>query len=129
MSGSPTIVDIPVDQRLGQISAERCSKGHLYVCEDLKRKQLIVVAQRMRNIQACLEALFPCETASLASLYEASDLKLRKGRTGAWAVRRLAPDEASSYLDEKRRQYERAVIAATNPTNWQLHTNKNTCVS
>ena len=92
------------------------------MCEDMHRKQLIVVAQRMRNIQECLEELFPCESASLASLYEASDLKLRKGRTGAWAVRKLHPDEAPGYLDEKRRQYGRAVIAATNPIKWHLHT-------
>jgi hypothetical protein len=119
---SPTIVDIPADQRLSQISAERCSKGHLYVCEDMHRKQLIVIAQRMRNIQECLEVLFPCENVSLASLYEASDLKLRKGKTGAWSVRKLAPDEAPTYLDEKRRLYARTVIATTNPIKWHLHT-------
>ena len=115
-----TIVDVPGDQRVASIHPERYSNGNLYVCEDLRRRQVLICAQKMANIQAAIEALFPCESASLASLFEASSLRLKKGKTGAFAVRRLAPDEAPTYLDEKRHHFDRTVIAATNPAKWQL---------
>lgn len=117
---SLTILNLPGDQRVTRIAPERNSKGNLYVAEDLSRHQVLICAQKMANIQAAIETLFPCESTSLASLFEASSFKLRKGKTGAWAVRRLAPDEAPTYLDEKRAHFGRTVIAATNPAHWHL---------
>ena len=115
-----TIVDVPGDQRVASIGNERCSKGNLFICEDMSRRQVLICAQKMVNIQAAIWELFPCERASLASLFEASSGVLRKGKTGAWAVRKLAPTEAPSYLDEKRRHYDRTILATTNPAHWHL---------
>lgn len=117
---SVSIVEVPSDQRLEQVRPERCSRGNLYVCEDMHRRQIMLVAQKITNIQAAIEELFPCETPAASSLFDASARKQHKGRTGAWSVQKLEPHELSPYLAERRKHFTRTVIATRNPAAWQF---------
>ena len=114
-------LEIPDDQRIASINNEIYSKGHCYAAEDVARKQLLVVAQRMINVQRAIEE--QCgESISLASLFESASMKLRKGKTGGFRVVKLAPSEVPSYLDERRAHFGKLVIAASNADKWQLGT-------
>ena len=116
---APTILNLPNNQRVASIENEIYSKGHCYLAEDVARRQLLVVAQRMVNVQRAIEE--QCgESISLASLFESATMKLRKGKTGSFRVVRLPPSEVPSYLDERRGHYDRLVIAATVPDKWRL---------
>ena len=114
-----TIVEVPVDQCVNQIEPERCCRGNLYVCEDVSRRQIMILAQKVANIQSALETL-GWETPATSSLFDASANKHRKGKTGAWAVHRLTSDELPRFVAERRKHFARTVIAATNPQAWQL---------
>ena len=120
MSSVTTLVEIPLDKRLDQISPERCARGNLYACEDVSRRQVLLIAQKISNLKAGIEELFPSETPAESSLFDASANKHRKGKTGAWAVHRLEPEEVRPFLAERRKFFTRTVIAATNPSAWRL---------
>ena len=62
--------------------------GHL-ISKDV---QVMLIATKVKNIQEGREQIFPCECPAVSSLFDASAMKTRKGRTGAWAVHRLAPN-------------------------------------
>lgn len=112
-------VEILDHQRVASIENEIYSKGHCYAAEDVARHQLLVIAQRMVNVQKAIEE--QCgESISLASLFESASMKLRKGKTGSFRVVKLAPAEVPRYLDEHRSHYDRLVIAASAPDKWQL---------
>ena len=112
-------VEIPDHQRVASIENEIYSKGFCYAAEDVARRQLLVVAQRMVNVQRAIEE--QCgESISLASLFESATMKLRKGKTGSFRVVKLAPSEVPSYLDERRPHFDRLVIAASNADKWRL---------
>lgn len=114
-------VEIPENQRIASIGNEFYSKGHVYAAEDVARKQLLVIAQRMVNVQRAIEE--QCgESISLASLFESASMKLRKGKTSGFRVVRLAPTEVPGYLDERRTHFDKLVIAATNADKWTLGT-------
>ena len=84
----PTVVDVPSNQRLASVAQEYYSKGRVYAAEDVLRRQILVVAQRMKHVQTAIEDICG-EPCSIASLFESADLKLRKGRTGSFRVVRL----------------------------------------
>ena len=114
-------LEIPDNQRIASINNEIYSKGHVYAAEDVARKQLFVVAQRMINVQRAIEE--QCgESISLASLFESASMKLRKGKTSGFRVVKLAPTEVPGYLDERRAHFGKLVIAASNADKWQLGT-------
>ena len=118
----PTVVDVPNNQRLASVAQEYYSKGRVYAAEDVLRRQILVVAQRMKHVQTAIEDPRICgEPVSLASLFESCNLQLRRGRTGSFKVTRLAPSEAPSFVDERAKRFGRVVIAATNPAKWQLN--------
>ena len=117
---STTIVEVPQDCRVDRVSPERCARGNLYVCEDLNRYQVMLIAQKAKNIQLAREELFPCESPAASSLFEASAKQLKRGRTGAWAVHRVAPDELPRFLAERRKRFGRTVIAASSVDAWRL---------
>lgn len=118
---TPTFVDLERDQRLTSVENEIHSKGRVYVAEDVARRQLLVIAQRMINIQHAIEERSG-ETISLASLFESSSKKLRKGVTSGYRVVRLSAEALPGYLDERRAHFDKTVISATNPTKWLLQT-------
>ena len=74
----------------------------------------------VKNIQEGREQIFPCECPAVSSLFDASAMKTRKGRTGAWAVHRLAPNELPPFLAKRRKRFARTVVAATNTQAWQI---------
>ena len=51
----PTVVDVPSNQRLASVAQEYYSKGRVYAAEDVLRRQIIVVAQRMKHVQTAIE--------------------------------------------------------------------------
>ena len=113
------MLDLPDDKRVALIESEMYSKGHCYVAEDMVRRQLIVIGQRMVHIQSAIEE--HCgEVISLASLFESATLKLRKGTTKSFRVVRMPPSDVPKYLDERRAQFDKLVIAASNADKWQL---------
>ena len=119
MTTTLSTVEIPDNQRIASIGNEIYSKGFCYAAEDVARRQLLVVAQRMVNVQKAIEE--QCgESISLASLFESATMKLRKGKTGGFRVLRLAPSEVPSYLEERRHHFDKLVIAASNTNKWQL---------
>ena len=112
-------VEIPDHQRVASIENEIHSKGYCYAAEDVARRQLLVIAQRMVNVKQAIEE--ECgESISLASLFESAAMKLRKGKTGSFRVVKLAPSEVPSYLDERRAHFGKLLIAANNADKWQL---------
>lgn len=115
----PTIVDLAPDHHLASISNEIHSKGNVFAAEDVTRRQLLVVAQKMQNIQHAIEECVG-ESNSLASLFEASSLKLRKGRTGSFRVVKLSKDEVAKYLEERKSHFHRVCIAASDPNRWTV---------
>ena len=118
----PTMLEVPIGTRLSTVEPEIYSKGHVYAAEDVLRRQVLVLAQRMRHVQTAIEDPDVCgEPVSLASLFESCNLQLRRGRTGSFKVTRLAPSEAPSFVDERANRFGRVVIAATNPAKWQLN--------
>lgn len=116
---TPTLVQLADNQRLAGIDNEIHSKGHCYLAEDLARHQLLVIAQRMVNVQKAIEERSG-EVISLASLFEAATMKLRKGRTAGYRVLRLPPERVPDYLDERRKQFGNVVISATNKAKWRM---------
>ena len=119
---STTIVDVPLDQRVEQVRPERCSRGNLYVAEDVNRREVMLIGQKLSSIQQGIEALFPCESPAVSSLHDVSVNKHRKGKTGAWSVHRLSPEELSPFVAERRKFFARTVIATSNLSAWQLTT-------
>ena len=81
---------------------------------------LIATCTKVKNIQEGREQIFPCECPAVSSLFDASAMKTRKGRTGAWAVHRLAPNELPPFLAKRRKRFARTVVAATNTQAWQI---------
>lgn len=122
MTMTLSTVEIPDHQRVASIENEIHSKGHIYAAEDVSRRQLLVIAQRMINVQRVIEE--QCgECISLASLFESATMKLRKGKTGSFRVVKLSPAEVPSYLDERRAHFGKLVIATspTSPTWYSLY--------
>lgn len=119
MSPIPSVLELPPDKRLAQVNPEIHSKGHVYAASDVVRRQVLVLSQRMSGIQMAIEECVG-EGCSIASLFESADLKLRKGRTGSFVVRRLSPEELPGYLDETRKHYDRVVIGAVNASKWKM---------
>ena len=115
----PTIVDVSSDHTLASFRNEIHSKGNVFVAEDVTRRQLLVVAQKMQNIQLAIEEVCG-ESNSLASLFEASSFKLRKGKTGSFRVVKLDKEKVSQYLEERKPHFERVCIATTDPARWSL---------
>ena len=115
----PTILDIPMNQQLSSIRKEIYCKGNIFAAEDVTRKQLLVLAQRMQSIQHAIEECCG-ESNSLASLFEASSLKLRKGRTGSFRVVKLSKDEVAKSLEERKPHFQRVCIATNDPSRWSL---------
>ena len=117
----PILVEVPLGTRLNSVEPEFYSKGHIYAAEDVLRRQVLVLAQRMKHVQTAIEDPDICgEPISLASLFESCNLQLRRGRTGSFKVTRLAPSEAPSFVDERAKRFGRVVIAATNASKWEL---------
>lgn len=108
-------------KRLASVQTERCSKGHAYIAEDVCRRQYMFVSQKMVHLQAAIEETCN-EQCALASLFESASLKLRKGRTGSFRVHRVAPKDLPGFLDERGCQYDRVLVAASNPNCWQVQT-------
>ena len=115
----PTILDIPSSHQLSSFTNEIYAKGNVFAAEDITRKQLLVVAQKMQNIQHAIEEVCG-ESNSLASLFEASSLKLRKGKTGSFRVIKLDKDQVAQYLEERKPHYQRVCIATSDPARWTL---------
>jgi hypothetical protein len=113
------VLELPTTKRLASVSPEIHSKKHVYAAEDVLRRQVLIVAQRMIAVQSAIEDTCG-EPCSLASLFESATLKLRKGRTGSFRVHRLLPEELPAFLDEQRPRFARVVIAAHDPQRWQL---------
>lgn len=116
------ILDIQPYERLCAVHPEMYAKGFCYAAEDVLRRQVVIVAQRMTHVQQAIEDICG-EPLSLSSLFESATLKLRKGRTGSFRVHRLTPEEVPHYLDERRGRFSRIVIAARtgNTRKWHLH--------
>ena len=108
-------------KRLASVQSERCSKGHAYIAEDVCRRQVMCVSQKMVNLQAAIEETCN-EQYALASLFESATMKLRKGRTGSFKVHRVAPKDLPCFLNERGCQYGRVLVAASNPSCWQVQT-------
>ena len=116
---SCVVVDLPVHKRISSVQPEIHSKGHVYVAEDVLRRQILVLAQRMVAVQTVIEDIVG-EPCSLASLFESATLRLRKGRTGSFRVHRLSAEQLPAFLDERRQRFSRVVIATRNLDHWQL---------
>jgi hypothetical protein len=115
-----TIVEMPSDQSLDRVDPEHCARrGNLYVCEDCDRHQLLILAQKVKNIEDALEEL-GWQVPATSSLFDAATCKQRKGKTGAWAVHRLPTEEVKAFLAQRRRHFARTVIAASNPKAWRF---------
>ena len=112
------LIEVPDSLTLVEVHPELWSKGWVYVAEDCRR-QLLLVAQRLGCLSEAIERLTN-ETPSIASLSESATLRLRKGRTGNWLVRRVPREEAAVYLETRRHLFQRTVIAAINPGAWKL---------
>ena len=89
------LIEVPDSLMLVEVQPELWSKGWVYVAEDCRR-QLLLVAQRLGCLSEAIERLTN-ETPSIASLSESATLRLRKGRTGSWLVRRVPREEAPTY--------------------------------
>jgi hypothetical protein len=103
------LFDLPADVRVKAVRGEIHTKGHAYMCEDVRRKQLLVVGQRMRHIQEACEQLCG-EACALSSLFESASAALKRGRTGSFAVQRVTRDELPALLEERRRLYGRMML-------------------
>lgn len=114
-----TVFEVPSHKRLASVRPELHSKKHVYAAEDVLRRQILVVGQRMIAVQSAIEDTVG-EPCSLASLFESATMKLRKGRTGSFRVHRLLPEELPAFLDEQRPRFARVVISTRNPAHWQL---------
>ena len=115
------MVEILDHQRIASVDTEIHSKGSCYAAEDVTRRQLLVIAQRMINVQKVIEE--ECgESISLASLFESATMKLRKGKTGSFRVIKLAPSDVPRYLDERRAHFGKLIIATSNADKWRLQT-------
>ena len=112
------LIEVPATLTLVEVHSEIWSKGWVYVAEDCRR-QLLIVAQRLGCLREAIERLTN-ETPSIASLSESATLRLRKGRTGNWLVRRVPREKAAVYLETRRHLFLRTVIAAINPAAWKL---------
>ena len=119
MTPTPTVVELPTHLRLAAVRHEIHSKKNCFVAEDVLRHQVLIIGARMAAIQSVIEDEVG-EPCSLASLYEASALKQRKGRTGSFRVHKLSPETLPAFLDEQRKRYARVVIAAHDPARWHL---------
>ena len=115
---STTLVDVPADQRIAEVSKERRATGVVYSAEDVRRT-LLVVAQTVPRIQSAIKTLCN-ETVSRTSVFESASLQLRKGCTGSWLIRRHDASELPAFVDERRCLYGRVVISADNPRKWKL---------
>ena len=98
--------------------SEIWSKGWVYVCEDVRR-EVLIASQRLSHLQHAIEVCCN-ECPSIASLSESATLRLRKGRTGSFVVRRLARDDAPAYLDERRALFAKTLIAAVSIGAWHV---------
>ena len=119
MAAEPMLIELPTEKRLYSVRREIRTKGYAYLCEDVRRRDVLVVAQRMRYVAYACEELC-CETCAISSLYESATLALKKGKTGSFRVRRATLDELPSLLEERRRFYKRTVLAICNETKWSL---------
>ena len=115
----PQIVDLGPDQRLASIANEIYAKGNVFAAEDITRRQLLVLGQKMTNIQHAIEECVG-EDLSLASLFEAASMKIRKGRTGSFRVVRMHKEDVGAYLNERMGHFQRVCIATTDPNRWPL---------
>ena len=113
------IVDLSPSDRLGDIGNEIYAKGNVFAAEDVTRRQLLVLWQKMANIQHAIEECVG-EGLSLASLFEAASMKIRKGRTGSFRVVRLRKEDVADYLNERKAHFQRVCIATNNPNRWVL---------
>ena len=113
------VLELPPNKRLASIRPEIHSKNCYYCAEDVLRRQVLIVAQRMVGIQTAIED-YVGEPVSIASLFESASLKQRKGRTGSFRVHRLNVEEMPGFLDERRQRFDRVLIAAVNPHKWEL---------
>lgn len=113
----PTLMDV-TGKRVASVQLERCAKGFAYIAEDC-RKEYMIVSQKMVHLQRAIEELCH-EQYALASLFESAACKLRKGRTGSFRIHRVPPRELPCFLDERACQYGKVLVAATNPSCWQL---------
>lgn len=111
---------VPRSMRVASTRKEMWAKrGRVYAAEDVLRRSVLIVAQRMSHLRLAIEDLVG-EPVSLASLYEAAQMKQRKGRTGSFAVRALELDALPSYLDSERWRFDDLVIATPNLDAWRL---------
>ena len=113
------IVDLAPNDRLAAIGNEIYAKGNVFAAEDVTRRQLLVLGQKMANIQLAIEECVG-EGLSLASLFEAASMKIRKGRTGSFRVVKLRKEDVADYLAERKAQFQRVCIATTDPARWSL---------
>ena len=113
------IVDLSPDDRLDTIGHEIYAKGNVFAAEDVTRRQLLVLGQKMANIQLAIEECCG-EGLSLASLFEAASMKIRKGRTGSFRVVKLRKEDEAEYLNERKAHFQRVCIATTDPNRWPL---------
>jgi hypothetical protein len=102
-----------------RLTRSAAAPGNMYVCEDAERHQLMILSQKVKNIQDALDAL-GWDAPAASSLFDAASYKQRKGKTGAWAVHKLSSEDLPRFVAERRRHFARTVIAATDPSAWQL---------
>ena len=113
------LIQIRDDQRLHSCEPELYTRGHVYAAEDVTRKQMLIVAQKVANLAHAI-ADTTGESPPIACLYESANSLVRRGRVGSFKVNRMRPEDLPGWLDAARRRYDQLVISASNPHSWRI---------
>ena len=105
--------------RLEKVSAELYSRGNVFCAEDVCRRDILIIAQRVANLVTAIEDTTG-ETPTKSCLYDSSNAALRRGRHGSFKVSKLTPANIPTWLDHTRPRYKNVYIAANNPRCWQM---------
>ena len=116
----PRLVEILPDEKLYECFRELHSKGNIFLAHD-RRGTFLLVGQRLVNIARAIEDLTK-EPCKLTSLYDSSTNRLRKGYHYSFRVEKSTLADVPRLVEEKRKLFERVIVAANNPLAWKVST-------
>ena len=119
MGADPTLIPVLKNQRLVKCNKELYGRGNIFAAEDVCRRDLIIISQRIANLVVAIEDTVG-ESATKSCLYDSSNALLKRGRHGSFKVSRMTPTDLPEWLDNARARYQRVVIAANNPNCWEI---------
>ena len=119
MGADPTLINVPNERRLAKLSRELHGRGNVFCAEDVCRRDILIVAQRVANLITAIEDTTG-EAPTKSCLYDSANALLRRGRHGSFKVSKVTPADLPDWLDNTRARYQRVVIAANNPNCWEI---------